>query len=392
MMTTMTRTLVGMRRLAVLGLTLTLAAQAQAQFTQTEFRAGDGTAYQLLRAIAPLGVGAEEHRVTTLGGSSNGIGGCNLSQNMSGQVAAAIAGVLPPGQSLHPFGAIRRTAIIVPNDINQVVFDANFGGRLTLGTGAGALNICNTPFDCTGQMNIQSLVGLDSATGGIPAACVANGVAAGMLCDASNVRNVYAFGLAATANVCDNPTAVTAQTMICAARPADGFSLTPGQAVVFIYDSSSLLGLGFDIGAAGFGIDLDDNNPPGCDPNQVVSAATRLDSNPGQDIPTFTPTLTPTNTPTVTFTVTPTLTPTLTSTPTNTPTLTFTATSTVTASHTATNTATRTATATATNTQPPTPTRPPIPVVPSPTSPAGLAMIAGLGIGLLWALRRLARS
>jgi hypothetical protein len=39
-----------------------------------------------------------------------------------------------------------------------------------------------------------------------------------------------------------------------------------------------------------------------------------------------------------------------------------------------------------------TPTRPPIPVVPSPTSPAGLVMIGGLGIGLLWALRRLART
>lgn len=32
---------------------------------------------------------------------------------------------------------------------------------------------------------------------------------------------------------------------------------------------------------------------------------------------------------------------------------------------------------------------PPIPVVSSPASPAGLKLIGGLAIGLLWALRRL---
>jgi hypothetical protein len=38
-----------------------------------------------------------------------------------------------------------------------------------------------------------------------------------------------------------------------------------------------------------------------------------------------------------------------------------------------------------------TPTRPPIPLVSSPFSPSGMLMIAGLAIGLLWALRRLGR-
>lgn len=33
-----------------------------------------------------------------------------------------------------------------------------------------------------------------------------------------------------------------------------------------------------------------------------------------------------------------------------------------------------------------------IPIVPSPTSPAGVVMIAGLSLGLLWALRRMARG
>jgi hypothetical protein len=104
--------------------------------------------------------------------------------------------------------------------------------------------------------------------------------------------------------------------------------------------------------------------------------------------PTETPTNTPTNTPTqtATRTETNTATATSTSTATNTPTSTFTP------SPTPTDTATRTATPTATNTPPPTNTRPPIPVVPSPASPAGMLMIGGLGIGLLWALRRLGKT
>jgi hypothetical protein len=96
---------------------------------------------------------------------------------------------------------------------------------------------------------------------------------------------------------------------------------------------------------------------------------------------TPTPTLTPTNTNT------PTPTNTNTPTPTSTPTATFTPTST----NTPTNTPTRTSTPTNTPTPPPTNTRPPIPVVPSPMSPSGMLMIGALGIGLLWALRRIGR-
>jgi hypothetical protein len=93
--------------------------------------------------------------------------------------------------------------------------------------------------------------------------------------------------------------------------------------------------------------------------------------------PTVTPTSTPTDTPTDTPTPTPTNTPT--NTPTDTPT------------NTPTETPTPTPTDTPTNTPPPTNTRPPIPVVPSPMSPSGMLMIGALGIGLLWALRRIGR-
>jgi hypothetical protein len=94
-----------------------------------------------------------------------------------------------------------------------------------------------------------------------------------------------------------------------------------------------------------------------------------------------TPTPTPTDTPTLTPTNTPTNTPTLTNTPTDTPTLT------------PTNTPTNTPTATNTPTNtppPPTPTftPPPIPVVSSPTSPAGILLIVGLGLAIGFMLRR----
>jgi hypothetical protein len=90
------------------------------------------------------------------------------------------------------------------------------------------------------------------------------------------------------------------------------------------------------------------------------------------DTPTQTPTFTPTNTPTTTNTPTATPTSTPTRTPTNTPTQTFTPTNTL---------------------PPPTPTftPPPIPVVSSPTSPAGLLLIIGMALAIGYSLRRATR-
>src|SRR5262249_28459337 len=150
----------GRLAVAILALGL-LSSRASAQLVETEFRADDGTAYQVIRAIAPIGVGAEKVRITTLAGSSSGVGGCVLSQNMPGQIAAAIAGPLPPGQALHPYNSILRTAILAPDNINAVAFDETFGGRVTLGT-TTPLNICRTNFDCTGHPNQQTLVGLNN--------------------------------------------------------------------------------------------------------------------------------------------------------------------------------------------------------------------------------------
>ncbi len=102
-----------------------------------------------------------------------------------------------------------------------------------------------------------------------------------------------------------------------------------------------------------------------------------------------TPTPTPTNTPTNTQTRTPTPTPT--ETPTRTPTLTPTPTPTRTPTRTPTDTPTETPTPTNTPQNTATPIVPPVPIIPSPTSPAGLLLITGLGLSIAWMLGRAAR-
>lgn len=137
--------------------------------------------------------------------------------------------------------------------------------------------------------------------------------------------------------------------------------------------------------------------PPTNTPTTTLTAtATGTQTNTPTNSPTATSTSTQTNTPTATDTVTigPSPTPTQTRTASNTATITLTPTVTLTPSITGTATVTRTVTSTgtATLTRTITPTRPGIPVVPSPTSPAGLVLVTGLGAALLWALRRLASA
>lgn len=372
------------RTLIAAGLVILSAATAGAQITQTVFRADDGTAYQVIQP--DTSAGTDHTRVTSIGGSEDGIGGCNFSQGMMGGAAQAVAGVLQGLQVLHNYDEIVRSRIVATNILNpntDVNFDESFGGRVTLGTGAGALNVCKNAFDCNGEINVQPVFPL-SSTDGAPAACIANGVNAG--CDLANLRNVFAFDLPASGSppTCDTPANVTVNTTVCAAEPTNGFQLDEGEAIVFIYDTS-LAGQGFSVGSAGFGI-TGGAMAPCAAAGLVFNAQAALITAPAQQGPTETPTNTPSNTATNTATLTPT--PTETATATNT----LTATSTFTPSFTATATVTFTATPTQTETPPPTPTRPPIPVVPSPTSPAGLVMITGLGVGLLWALRRLARA
>jgi len=360
---------------------------AQAQIGFQELRAADGTTYEVLFAPSPLGGGAERLRITTVAGSVAGGSGCTTPGNASGDPVSAAGFVVAPGMQLYDYTLVRRTSIIVPPN-STISFDGSFGGRVTFGTvgNASARLVCGAAFDCVGQIGVQeTLHPLDYALDTVPPACIANDIDPD--CSTDPVT-AYAFGVAASGSppVCTNPDAtVTVNSTICAAEPTDGFTIGAGQAIVFVYNHT--LGMsGFTVDAGGFGISTDDVNNPNCmnDSNPVVvSSSGRTDSQPAPPFPTNTPTSTPTNTATATNTATNTATTTFTATSTLTPTLT------ATPSNTATATSTRTNTPTLTPTPPPTNTRPPIPVVPSPTSPAGLVMIIGLGGGLLWALRRM---
>lgn len=158
----------------------------------------------------------------------------------------------------------------------------------------------------------------------------------------------------------------------------DGFFLrhdcTAGGAcdlVIFVVDDGAT---GFGLTSAGYSV-----NSSG----SVLNTTGHNDNGPfNTPTPSQTPTVTQTATQTATFTAT--LTPTSTPTPTNTATQTSTSTATLTA----TQTATRTPTLTFTPTASPSPTSPPIPAVPSPTSPAGLLLVSGLGLSIAWMLRR----
>jgi len=156
--------------LALIGLALGAlggTSPAHAQFTQSIYRAADGTAYQVVRVVPPLGAGAEHQRITSIIGTATGSGGCSVSGSVSGQPAAAVVGALAPRQNVHSYDQIKRTAILLPNSVTAVNFDPNNAGKLTLGTGGTAINVCRVPGDCPGSVS-SPFVPLSSDTGGIP--------------------------------------------------------------------------------------------------------------------------------------------------------------------------------------------------------------------------------
>ncbi len=392
----------GIMTAVAVGASVFLATSAQGQFTLQSQRASDGTVYEVLIVFPPppLTAGADEMRITTIAGSTSGVQSCSSTGGSAGQNTAAVAGVDPNIGSLHAFAAVKRTNVLTPSSVTTVSFSAGGSGRLTI----GGIDVCANPSDCTGGDPDASILDLDGnvvAPGtvvgtSVPVACVASGVTAGC---SSGSFNTFGFGLARdnTTKAC-NALPTTNRT-VCGPPPTDGFTVQPGQVIVFIYDGN-LANTGFSVGAAGFGIDTNGSNNPGCSSNSVITADGQNPSAPPPPPPTPTntptvtptPTNTPTPTPTNTETPTPTFTPTPTSThtptPTPTPTNTFTSTPTVTRTNTPTVTQTRTLTPTNTPTVTPSPTPPPIPVIPSPFSPAGVVMVSGLAAALVWMMRR----
>lgn len=390
---------------------------ARAQFSLGfNQRAADGTVYEVVYVPPPpLTAGADEMRMTTIAGSTAGMQSCSSTGGGSGQNTAAVAGVDPGIGSLHAFSAVRRTNILNVGAVSSVTFSHGGSGRLQI----GGVNICANPADCptttcSNASGVASIFDLDGAVvcdqgvdgSSVPAACIATGVTA--LCSSGSF-NTFGFGLSRDSATKACIGAPTTNRTVCGPPPTDGFTVAPGEVIVFIYNGG-LANTGFSVGAAGFGIDTNGSNSPGCAANTVITAdgqnpsapppppptptntptLTPTPTNTPTNTPTFTPSLTPTNTPT--FTSTPTFTPTNTPTNTRTPTFTFTPTHTPTLTPTNTPTNTRTLTPTLTATVTPSPTPPPIPVVPSPLSPAGMAMVGGLAAALVWMLRRSLRS
>src|SRR5262245_48030566 len=268
---------------ALLLATLASSSRAHAQIELAMFLAANGTTYELLRPQAPLTAGADRIRVTAVSGAASGLASslnpCFITSATSGQPVASIVGTLPP-DILRPLGSVVRTGAFFPGD-DTFTFHPSGGGRLTLGSGGSAHNVCRRPIDCTGQPNIQPLAPADTSALGLPAACVALDASAGAMCDGTTPptpRDTYGFGILASDCACD--TSVTANTTVCAPEPVDGFTLDPKQAVVFIYDSSCATG--FSVGAAGFLIDADGVNSPGCAANEVVAPtfSVAFDPNP----------------------------------------------------------------------------------------------------------------
>jgi hypothetical protein len=287
------------------------AATAKAQ-TQTLFRADDGTAYQVLRTIPPLGSGATHVTFTSIGGSASDAGSCLGPGSADGDLVSAVGGANPAEfQELHGYNQVVRTAILVPNDITTLSFDEHEGGHVSLGisnadcigagvplpccTGAGtgtcqALDVCKNASDCMGHPNVQTM-DLDVASPGVPAACIANGVAAD--CDYPFTRSTFAFGVAATGSppLCTTLADVTVNSMICNPAPTDGFTLDEGGAIVFIYDSS-LACSGFAAAYGGF-LTSDTfgamDTCPASETNRIVAPAAE-DASSSVGCPTTTPT------------------------------------------------------------------------------------------------------
>lgn len=276
----------------------------------------------------------------------------------------------PTVQEFNTIGSIDRARITLSTGtiqngttltVTQVFFGLDCKNKVCLNNTSQA---CNVNADC----------GVGNTCASLLPTCIDDGEVAG-----------YVGNITTDCEVGGNPVVWTADTSI-----ANKVVFAASPAIVIPANTSQFCGIEFDFEK--LSLQSNDTTPLLIEQNTgyeaaqcdnglaaggVISGSIDID-------PTPTPTSTPTNTPTATPTATPT------ETPTQTPTFTPTNTSTATPTNTPTNTPTPTTPPTATPT--PTLTPPPIPVVPSPTSPAGLLLVGLLGLSIALMLRRAARN
>jgi virginiamycin B lyase len=253
-------------------------------------RAVDGTVYQVIAlGETPFVGGADAVRITTIAGSVNGVQSCSTTGFFSGSSAAAIAGPDPAaGQALYPYDLVRRTSVLSPNSFN-LAFDPSGSGRLTIGSGAGAVDVCRNPAqNCSGGALDAPVVGLAASDANVPAACIAPGAQSSCRVPFAQAAT-FGFGVAADAlhNCVGQP---TTDTVVCTPPPADGLTLRSGQVLVLIYPDLQFSSFTFGLG--GFGFDTDGVNSTGCPVNSVVAGLAESVSAPPPPPPP-TPTATP---------------------------------------------------------------------------------------------------
>ena len=246
------------------------------ELQQLLLRAADGTAYQLLRAVPRVAAtAAERFQITAVAGSGASLRACAATTAAPGAPAfAAVAGI-------DAFASVRHSGVLLPSDVGEVGFDPAGSGRLLLGTGTSAVGVCKSAGDCAGIPS-AALLPLGAANGGVPPACLAlqsaEVVEIPPQCSADDVSAFAAFALTAAGDppTCTEPFNATVATTVCRLSPIDGFALRPGEAAVFVYAP----GLEpFSTGVAAFGVDENEDNPPGCTREQVVEAlALRADT------------------------------------------------------------------------------------------------------------------
>lgn len=226
--------------------------------------------YQVI--FAPNGSlpgGVDEYRITTVAGAPQNVTACGGVFDIGAPMlnASALAGrpsSMPGG--LHAFGAMARTTVLSP-DMLVGSFNPAGAGRLVIGGGVSAADVCHSPIDCAGGAMDAAIVSMVTADPIVPAACVRTNVVA--FCAGMTQLTTFGFGLPADASFnCLN--APTTDTLLCTPRPADGFTLDKGQVLVIIYHD--LFMSPFTMGWGGFGVDTDGINVAACPPMTVVAA------------------------------------------------------------------------------------------------------------------------
>jgi hypothetical protein len=228
------------------------------------FRAANGQVYQVLQNPAGnAGLGTEDVRITTLIGSTDAVARCDASAG-AGSPAQAVVAAATEGMAFPLAGAFKSELI---RDVSVPCFNPNGeDGNGTVCLGRCSAD-CRCPSGGCAVFSIDNATPLSAASAGIPGAAAPTLGEIGDACSGFSGLPAYAFGT-------DTPTTAAA---LCAAGPADGFTLTsssgttPGVTLIVAY--AAPFAAPFHIGSAGFAIDANGSNPvrPCGGSNRVIS-------------------------------------------------------------------------------------------------------------------------